>query len=95
MANGNGTALIVNRITQWLAIIGIAAYVFYIGSWVGAADEKFKDAETVEQVQDTIKTEVTVIRTEQKYMKADLVAIKKEQTEQGKTLNKILDKLSE
>jgi len=45
----NGKATIVNRIGTWVAILGMAAYVFNMGQWVGAADEKFEDAQTVEE----------------------------------------------
>ena len=99
MANGdmtlNGNGAVINRVMQWLSIIGIAAYVFYIGSWVGAADEKFEDAATVEQKQEQIKTDVTIILTEQAHIKEDLNDIKDEQAEQGAKLDKIIEKLSE
>ena len=99
MANGNmtlnGNGAVINRVMQWLALAGLLVYVLNIGSWVGAADEKFKDAATVEQKQEQIKTDVTIILTEQLHMKEDLNDIKGVQAEQGKKLDKIIEKLSE
>lgn len=44
-----------HRIGVWAGMIGLMVYVMNIGTWVGAADEKFKDAESVEQTQQQIK----------------------------------------
>jgi len=61
----NGRAAIVNRIGTWIAILGIAAYVFNMGQWVGAADEKFEDAQSVEEKQDKIILDVNTIKVTQ------------------------------
>ena len=60
----NGKATIVNRIGTWLAILGIGAYVFDMGQWVGAADEKFEDAQTVEEKQETLILQVNTLTIE-------------------------------
>lgn len=55
MTHGNGNGAALNRVASWGSIVAMALYVLYIGQWVGAADEKFKDAESVEQTQKQIK----------------------------------------
>lgn len=72
----NGKATIVNRIGTWVAILGIAAYVFNMGQWVGAADEKFIDAQTVEEKQEQLILDVNTLTTEQTYTKEAVVANK-------------------
>lgn len=49
--------------------IGIWAAVLSIGAWVGAADEKFNDAETVEATQKQLVLDVNTLTTETKYTK--------------------------
>lgn len=86
MANGNAGA-IVNRVLQWGALAGVFVYVLNIGQWVGAADEKFKDAETVEQRQEDIRTDVNTIANEQSHIQQDISDIKAEQASQGEQLD--------
>ena len=59
MANGNGQMNALERAGSWATLVGMGLYVLYIGQWVGAADEKFKDAETVEQTQQQVKERLT------------------------------------
>jgi hypothetical protein len=54
---------IANRIGTWVALAAMGAYVMNIGAWVGAADEKFSDAEKVEEQVDDIKDRLTKIET--------------------------------
>ena len=64
MANGNGKASIldiVHRVGIWGFAISIGIYLLNIGQWVGAADEKFKDAETVEEKQDALILQVNTV----------------------------------
>lgn len=72
----NGKAVMVNRIGTWVAILGMAAYVFNMGQWVGAADEKFIDAQTVEEKQTQLILDVNTLTTEQTYTKEAVVANK-------------------
>ena len=68
MANANGkpsTLDVVHRVGIWGFAIGIAVYMLDIGQWVGAADEKFKDAETVETTQKALLLQVNTIATVQ------------------------------
>lgn len=59
---------VVHRVGSWVAIIGIGIYVLNIGAWVGAADEKFKDAQTVEEKQDHLMLDVNTIQVTQAAM---------------------------
>ncbi len=64
MANGNGKASIldiVHRVGIWGFAISIGIYMLNIGQWVGAADEKFKDAQTVEEKQDALILQVNTV----------------------------------
>jgi len=64
MANGNGKASVLDithRIGIWGGMIAMFIYVLNIGQWVGAADEKFKDAETVEEKQDALILQVNTV----------------------------------
>lgn len=68
MPDQNGkqkTSDIVHRIGIWTAVLGIAAYVFSMGQWVGAADEKLADAATVEVTQRALLLQVTAVATRQ------------------------------
>ena len=56
---------IANRVGLWVGLIAIGVYVLNIGAWVGAADEKFVDAETVEEKQEEMIVQQTVIATKQ------------------------------
>jgi len=57
-------------------MIGLAAYVISIGQWVGAADEKFNAAATVETTQRVILLQQNTLAVEQKNMKEQLDDIK-------------------
>lgn len=59
------TADIANRVGLWGGMIALAVYVLNIGAWVGAADEKFSDAETVEEKQDEMIVQQAVMSTRQ------------------------------
>jgi len=62
MANGKPTVLdIVHRVGIWGFAITLGVYVLNIGQWVGAADEKFKDAQTVEEKQDALIIQVNTV----------------------------------
>lgn len=62
-----------------MAVIGIGMYMLNIGAWVGAADEKFKDAQTVEEKQDQLILDVNTIQvtqaTQTKAIEANTAAI--------------------
>lgn len=64
MSVQTGTDL-VHRVGIWVGMIGLAIYVMNIGQWVGAADEKFKDAQTVEDKQDQLILDVNTIQVTQ------------------------------
>lgn len=83
MSEPKSTGDIANRVGLWAAVIGIGMYVMNIGQWVGAADEKFNDAETVETTQRAILLQQATIATEQKNMKETLDDIE-EQAEKDK-----------
>lgn len=64
MSNGSQTkADIAHRLGIWLSVIVIGGYVLNLGQWVGAADEKFDDAETVETTQRALLIQVNTIAT--------------------------------
>ena len=54
---------IAHRIGIWGAVVAIAVKLFSVGAWVGAADEKFADAETVETKQDDLILQVNTLAT--------------------------------
>lgn len=54
-----------HRIGIWAGMIGLGLYVLNIGQWVGAADEKFADAQTVEEKQDQLILDVNTIQVTQ------------------------------
>lgn len=56
---------IANRIGVWVSMLAIGLYVINIGAWVGAADEKFASAKTVEEKQDKLIVDVATIQTTQ------------------------------
>jgi hypothetical protein len=56
---------IANRLGLWAAVAAIGLYVMNIGAWVGAADEKFNDAETVETKQEAMIIQQAVMATKQ------------------------------
>jgi hypothetical protein len=65
MANGNGKQSpgdLAHRIGIWVAVIAIAAKLFSVGAWVGAADEKFEDHDAVEEKQDEIILDLNTIQ---------------------------------
>lgn len=53
-----------NRVATWAAIIPMGLYVMNMGQWVGAADEKFENAEQVEEQVDDIKERITKLEAE-------------------------------
>jgi len=64
MANGNGKSSpldIIHRVGIWGGMITLFIYMLNIGQWVGAADEKFKDAQTVEEKQDALILQVNTV----------------------------------
>ena len=66
--NGKQTATdLAHRIGIWGVVVAMAVKLFTIGSWVGAADEKFSDAESVERKQDELILDVNTLTTEQKH----------------------------
>ncbi len=66
MANGKPSVLdIVHRVGIWGFAISMGIYMLNVGQWVGAADEKFKDAETVETTQRALLLQVNTIATVQ------------------------------
>jgi hypothetical protein len=54
-----------HRIGIWAAVIGLSMYVFNMGAWVGAADEKFNDAATVEATQQALLLQVNTVAVTQ------------------------------
>ena len=56
---------IAHRLGIWSGMIALAIYVMNIGVWVGAADEKFVDAQSVEEKQDKLILDVNTIQTTQ------------------------------
>jgi len=81
MPNGNGKQTwsdIAHRIGIWGAVLTIGFKVFAMGSWVGAADEKFKDAATVEETQKDLLLQVNTIATKQEAMEKTLEDNKRE-----------------
>lgn len=94
MSNGtNGDkAALANRVTTWVAIVGMGMYVMNMGQWVGAADEKLEDAATVEVTQKAILLQQATMIAEQAHMKEAVEDIK-EQAEKDK--NEILDAIKD
>ncbi len=81
MSNGRQSPVdIAHRIGIWVAVCGMAVYLLNIGAWVGAADEKFNDAQTVEEKQDKLILDVNTIQvtqvTQTKAIEANTRAIK-------------------
>lgn len=103
MANGDGNGswgAIANRLGTWAVLIGLAIYVYDIGTWVGAADERFSDARTVEATQKQISEKVTRLEANQKNIQEDVTEVRKgqkelekSQAETNRKLDKILSKL--
>ena len=56
---------VAHRIGIWGAVVVIAAKLFTMGTWVGAAQEKFEDAETVEETQKALLLKVNTVATRQ------------------------------
>ena len=92
MSESNGRLALANRIGTWTAIIGLAAYVFWMCTWVGAADEKFKDAETVESKQTAILLQQATIATKQQHIETKLIKIEEQMKEDKED---ILDAIKE
>lgn len=88
MPNANGKQTwtdIAHRIGIWSVVVLMAVKLFSVGAWVGAADEKFKDAASVEVTQKQLVLTVNTLTTEQKYTKlaveANKVAIEESKDE--------------
>lgn len=67
-------------------MVGLFIYVMNIGQWVGAADEKFKDAETVEQKQEQILETQTTMKTKQEAIVDKLDEIEEQMKEDKKEI---------
>ena len=52
---------IVHRVGIWGFAISMGIYMLNVGQWVGAANEKFEDAQTVEEKQDALILQVNTI----------------------------------
>ena len=83
---------IAHRLGIWMAVLGLAAYLFNIGAWVGAADEKFEDADTVEKKQDALIIQVTTLATQ---AKATTTAVESNTTAIQTSKQEILDAMQE
>lgn len=57
---------IAHRVAIWAAIVPLSIYVLNMGMWVGAADEKFENANKVARTQEDIKRRLTTLETEVK-----------------------------
>lgn len=81
-----------HRIGIWTVVAGMAMYVFNMGQWVGAADEKFEDAETVEAKQQAILLQVNTVATKQ-----EAIADKQDELEDqlDETKQEILDAIAQ
>ena len=93
MANGKPTVLdIIHRVGIWGFAITLGVYVLNIGQWVGAADEKFKDAQTVEEKQDALIIQVNTVAILQG---VQTVAIQDNKTAIETSRREILDAIKE
>jgi hypothetical protein len=68
---------VVHRIGIWLAMVGVVVYVLNIGAWVGAADEKFVNGDTVKTKQEEMIVTQTIIATKQDSIEKAVEANKK------------------
>jgi len=64
--NNVAGGLTINRIAVWVAIIPLGLYVLNMGQWVGAAEEKFEDAEAVEEQVDDLKDRLIALERDVK-----------------------------
>ena len=92
MANGQTKVDIAHRIGIWISVIVIAGYVLNIGTFIGAAEEKFKDAQTVEEKQDVLILQVNTIATVQG---VQTIAIADNKTAIETSRREILDAIKE
>lgn len=76
-------------------MIALAVYVLNIGQWVGAADEKFKDAETVEQKQEEILQTQTTIKTKQEAIVKQLDDIEDQMKEDKREILEAIKELED
>ena len=98
MANGNGDA-----IKGWMPVIvvlcGLAVTWGSLQTQVSANEDAIKEIEAEDKVDDADnekdKIKIEVLATKQSAILDDVGEIKEEQKEQGKKLDKILEKLNE
>ena len=76
MSNGhpNTWGDIAHRLGIWGSVIAIGIYVFTMGQWVGAADEKLEGAEAVEATQKELVLDVNTLTLQQGYTTAAVEA---------------------
>lgn len=84
-----------HRVGIWGGMIALAIYVLNIGQWVGAADEKFKDAETVETKQEEILEQQTTMRTKQEAIVKQLDEMKQQMKEDKQEILAAIKELEE
>jgi uncharacterized membrane protein (DUF106 family) len=75
-----------HRIGIWGFAVAMGLYLLNIGQWVGAADEKLRDAETVEEKQQTIIETQTTIKTKQEAIVKQLDEIEEQMKEDKKEI---------
>ena len=95
MPNANGKQTwtdIAHRIGIWSVVVLMAVKLFSVGAWVGAADEKFKDADSVEVTQKQLVIDVNTLTTEQKYT---TLAVQANKTAIEESKNEILEAIKE
>lgn len=80
------TGDIANRVGLWVAVVGMGVYVMNIGAWVGAADEKFADAQTVEEKQDAMLLQQNTMATKQEVIEEQLDKMEEQMDEDKKEI---------
>jgi hypothetical protein len=84
-----------NRVAVWAAIIPMGLYVLNMGQWVGAADEKLKDAQTVEITQRAILLQQATLAAGQENLKESVEELKKQAKEDKKEILQAIKEASE
>lgn len=84
-----------HRVGIWVSVIGMGLYVFNMGQWVGAADEKFEDAATVETTQRTLLLQVNTIATKQEAQDKAIAENKKAIEDSKKEILKAIEDLKD